>query len=208
MVIFGACAGLCYNALWYFPLLIIFGGIVTAAWDIRLRQVVFQIRRKLKKKTHRRDVTVEEAAQSDQGMELADLQGERTVTGLQQRRATGSVQQTMSVEAGSSHVHTAQKDERGGNRSQPVLPMTDMQSHGIKVWVGLTMIIVFFGEPFLNTIDLLARLIRILSSIFHCYFGRARCPERAAFGIGPLCKYVSGRHGDIWWRTSRDSTAA
>lgn len=33
LVIFGACAGLCYNALWYFPVLMIIGGFLTSIWD-------------------------------------------------------------------------------------------------------------------------------------------------------------------------------
>ena len=32
-VILGACAGLCYNALWYFPLLMVLGGLATVIWD-------------------------------------------------------------------------------------------------------------------------------------------------------------------------------
>ena len=33
LVIFGACAGVCYNALWYFPLLMVIGGFATFCWD-------------------------------------------------------------------------------------------------------------------------------------------------------------------------------
>ncbi|CEL05814.1 Putative Chromate ion transporter (Eurofung) [Aspergillus calidoustus] len=33
LVIFGACAGLCYSALWYFPVLMVAGGVATALWD-------------------------------------------------------------------------------------------------------------------------------------------------------------------------------
>lgn len=33
LVIFGACAGLCYNALWYFPLLMSVGGLAAVVWD-------------------------------------------------------------------------------------------------------------------------------------------------------------------------------
>ncbi|KAJ5661707.1 chromate transporter-domain-containing protein [Penicillium maclennaniae] len=33
LIIFGACAGLCYNKLWYFPVLMLGGGLVIAAWD-------------------------------------------------------------------------------------------------------------------------------------------------------------------------------
>ncbi|PLN81863.1 putative chromate ion transporter [Aspergillus taichungensis] len=40
LVIFGACAGLCYSALWYFPVLILSGGIVTAVWDGWAQQLI------------------------------------------------------------------------------------------------------------------------------------------------------------------------
>lgn len=35
LVVFGGCAGLCYNSLWYFPVLIIIGGLTTLCWDFR-----------------------------------------------------------------------------------------------------------------------------------------------------------------------------
>ncbi|KAF8063293.1 chromate ion transporter [Lyophyllum atratum] len=34
LVVFGGCAGLCYTALWYFPVLLAFAGFVTALWDL------------------------------------------------------------------------------------------------------------------------------------------------------------------------------
>ncbi|KAF8063342.1 chromate transporter-domain-containing protein [Lyophyllum atratum] len=34
LVVFGGCAGVCYSALWYFPVLLVGGGCVTAAWDL------------------------------------------------------------------------------------------------------------------------------------------------------------------------------
>ena len=44
LVLFGACAGLCYNALWYFPVLVIAGGIAAGVWDCWLRQKVDKTR--------------------------------------------------------------------------------------------------------------------------------------------------------------------
>ncbi|CAG7935241.1 unnamed protein product [Penicillium salamii] len=38
LVIFGACAGLSYNALWYFPVLMVIGGFLTSIWDGGLYQ--------------------------------------------------------------------------------------------------------------------------------------------------------------------------
>ena len=37
IVILSACAGLCYNALWYFPVLVAIGGVMTVLWDQWLR---------------------------------------------------------------------------------------------------------------------------------------------------------------------------
>ncbi|CAI7588040.1 hypothetical protein N7533_008650 [Penicillium manginii] len=44
LVIFGACAGLCYNALWYFPVLMIIGGFLTSIWDVYLYQQFLRAR--------------------------------------------------------------------------------------------------------------------------------------------------------------------
>ncbi|KAH7337746.1 chromate ion transporter [Rhizoctonia solani] len=43
LVLLGACAGLCYNALWYFPILIAIGGCMTVVWDHWLRGRVGRI---------------------------------------------------------------------------------------------------------------------------------------------------------------------
>jgi chromate transport protein ChrA len=40
IVVFSACAGMCYNALWYFPVLMVGGGISTAVWDLWARNFV------------------------------------------------------------------------------------------------------------------------------------------------------------------------
>lgn len=45
LVIFGACAGLCYSALWYFPVLMVIGGFATAIWDGWLYQQIARAKR-------------------------------------------------------------------------------------------------------------------------------------------------------------------
>jgi hypothetical protein len=40
IIIFSACAGLCYTALWYFPVLMVIGAVVAALWDLYLRKAV------------------------------------------------------------------------------------------------------------------------------------------------------------------------
>lgn len=48
LVILGACAGLC--ALWYFPLLMVLGGVITVIWDGWMRPQVGNLRAKLKRR--------------------------------------------------------------------------------------------------------------------------------------------------------------
>jgi hypothetical protein len=50
LVILGACAGLRYNALWYFPLLMLLGSLATVIWDGWMSQKVGKVRAKLKRK--------------------------------------------------------------------------------------------------------------------------------------------------------------
>jgi chromate transport protein ChrA len=44
LVLFGACAGLCYNALWFFPMLVAVGGFAAGLWDTWLRQTIEKVR--------------------------------------------------------------------------------------------------------------------------------------------------------------------
>ncbi|KAK9350295.1 chromate transporter-domain-containing protein [Lipomyces doorenjongii] len=64
LVIFGGCAGLCYNALWYFPVLMVIGGGSTLIWDGWLRQRIAKFRAKLKRKPVDPDRLVEETGDS------------------------------------------------------------------------------------------------------------------------------------------------
>jgi hypothetical protein len=60
LIIFGACAGLCYNALWYFPVLMVIGGLAIAMWDGCLSSQV-QKTMKAWQNRHKRPVDSEEA---------------------------------------------------------------------------------------------------------------------------------------------------
>lgn len=44
LVIFGACAGLCYGALWYYPVLVVAGGFACVAWDLWLGRRVRRLK--------------------------------------------------------------------------------------------------------------------------------------------------------------------
>jgi chromate transport protein ChrA len=46
LVFFGGAAGMLYNSLWYFPALMVVGGVVTTVWDLRLAQRTWKKLRK------------------------------------------------------------------------------------------------------------------------------------------------------------------
>jgi hypothetical protein len=84
LVIFGACAGLCYNALWYFPVLMIAGGLVTVIWDLWIPRLLHKVKTRWRQRTtHPEDAHEEPAAataielqeQGDSFLEISSFRG-------------------------------------------------------------------------------------------------------------------------------------
>jgi chromate transport protein ChrA len=44
IVVFSACAGLCYDALWYFPVLMVGGAMTSVMWDLCARSFVGKLK--------------------------------------------------------------------------------------------------------------------------------------------------------------------
>ncbi|KAH8700791.1 hypothetical protein BGW36DRAFT_447603 [Talaromyces proteolyticus] len=57
LAIFGACAAMCYNTLWYFPLLMVIGGLATVIWDGWMSQRIRILKAKLKQRRSILDYT-------------------------------------------------------------------------------------------------------------------------------------------------------
>ncbi|KAI5820564.1 chromate transporter-domain-containing protein [Pyronema omphalodes] len=69
VVLLGGGAGLCYSALWYFPVLMVIGGITTLVWDSWIQQRIVAIRKRFEKREEQKpqqpvveEVTADEAA--------------------------------------------------------------------------------------------------------------------------------------------------
>src|SRR4051794_7900067 len=54
VLVFGACAGLCYSAIWYFPTLVFICGITTMIWDMWVQGATTKMLDKWRKRTSRR----------------------------------------------------------------------------------------------------------------------------------------------------------
>jgi hypothetical protein len=158
-VLFGACAGVCYNALWYFPILLLAGGLASVIWDgwmaqrVRRLKVVWQSR-------HSRPAEPEEAAIPPGAngeiqpapIELQELsgngQGSNTEQSSQQtasvrpRKATPA-NEAMATRMPRAVAPTPAEPPRIGGEGQP------SEGHSIRIWIGLLILVLFFGRIFI-----------------------------------------------------------
>ncbi|KAF2876931.1 chromate transporter [Massariosphaeria phaeospora] len=140
LVILGACAGLCYNALWYFPILIVIGGIATLIWDNFLGQKIRKLRADWNRK--RRNSNDQRAAEESEAIESVRMEDQPTNT-VQRRNPPPSSKEQITAEptnAGPSSS-TAGLAHEGVESAAPI---ADTTTHGIPVKVGVAIIAAFF----------------------------------------------------------------
>lgn len=149
IVIFGGCAGLCYNALWYFPVLIVVGGTATLIWDIWLQRKIGKLRAKwqTRRVPDRRD---EDAIESSSGVEIIDvsLTQEDSNSGVQRRTPASSMRGRPNTDRDHSERTKAQTEEQereGDERIQVSEPVADTNTYGIPIKVGICILAFFIG---------------------------------------------------------------
>ncbi|KDN46513.1 hypothetical protein RSAG8_04166, partial [Rhizoctonia solani AG-8 WAC10335] len=128
LVLSSACAGLCYNALWYFPTLIAIGGCATVVWDHWLRGRVGRIVARTRRSSREQPVTVDEEAEAIP-MDTIPTQSAPSV------KSNGSQR----VEDATTTPELARND-----RSVPT-PAVDLLEHKVPVKLGLLIIAGFFA---------------------------------------------------------------
>jgi hypothetical protein len=142
LLMFGACAGLCYNALWYFPVLIVIGGITTLVWDIFLQQKIGKLRAKW-----RRRKSKERSAEEDIATESIALEEPPKVQSNQsaQKRAQAAASKDhISIEeAGPSSTSNEKPSRSDAPSIEDIALVADTTTHGIRVKLGLTIIAAF-----------------------------------------------------------------
>jgi chromate transport protein ChrA len=172
LVLFGACAGLCYNAIWFFPVLIVIGGAVTVIWDIWLRQQIGKLRAgyAAKRRRARNEGGDAEESTTTQDIPLAE--------GLQVRRPEAVKRK---VHAGSSTDRIMPvEDSAGPSRSQEhrsaadvteVTTIADTKTHNIPVKIGLSLIVGFLLSFIVvmvirGTVDVRGRAFDLFSNMY------------------------------------------
>ncbi|KAF8204804.1 chromate transporter [Pholiota molesta] len=122
LVIFGGCFGMCYNALWYFPVLLVFAGLVTVVWDIMGQP---RLRRWRNKRRARKSSSV---------LEIPTAQGE----GIPMDQFTSPETERPGIT----------EDEAGDENTSSVpaqLSRIDVFAHKIQFKTGIVIILSFFA---------------------------------------------------------------
>lgn len=130
LVIFGACAGLCYSALWYFPILMVAGGVATALWDGWAYQQI------LRAKSAWRNRNWQPEPESDAP---GSADGERTSARNSGQGAGMEMLRMRKPEAGALLQHPTGTHASEGIEGSP------SEDHVIRIRVGAAILIFFFG---------------------------------------------------------------
>ncbi|QRV96295.1 chromate ion transporter [Ceratobasidium sp. AG-Ba] len=120
IVLISACAGLCYNALWYFPTLMVIGGLASMIWDQLLRGRVGRLRARLQKRNNN--------SRSDE-VESVPME---------------TLDDRASTKSGVSRA-AAQADVSNEDRSTSVDPSTMFSYHKVPLKAGIAIIVGFFA---------------------------------------------------------------
>jgi chromate transport protein ChrA len=141
LVLFGACAGLCYNAIWFFPILIAIGGLVTVIWDVWLRQQIGKLRAgyAAKRRRTKNEAGDAEESTSTQDIPLAEgLQVTRPEAVKRKAYAGSSNDRILPVEEDAGPSRT--QERRSAEEVVEVTPVTDTKIHNIPMKIGLSLI--------------------------------------------------------------------
>ncbi|KAF1841795.1 uncharacterized protein K460DRAFT_379797 [Cucurbitaria berberidis CBS 394.84] len=141
LVIFGACAGICYNALWYFPVLIAIGGAATVVWDVWLQQKIGKLRagyETSRRRTRNEDcdaevVTATESIPAEVGRPEA----------VKRRNLAGSSTDRIVFEEGAGGPSRAEERQSTENATGNGAPVADTITHNISIRVGVSLIAAF-----------------------------------------------------------------
>ncbi|KAL4986487.1 chromate transporter-domain-containing protein [Aspergillus falconensis] len=130
LVIFGACAGLCYSTLWYFPVLMVAGGVATALWDGWAYQRILRLRNAWRNRNRQPEPEADAPVAGQQGTAATNSARAQGMEMVRLRRA----------DAGALPQHPDGTRASGESEGPP------SQDHVIRVRVGVGIFILFFAS--------------------------------------------------------------
>lgn len=145
LVIMGACAGLCYNALWYFPTLILIGGVTTVIWDVWLQQKAGKLRAKWKaKRTRARNEGGDEEVNASQSISLKEYKQAVPVELSKRKSQAEGSKARASTEHGPARQGPLENGlAREGVENTEGATVADTKTHNISIKLGISLIVAF-----------------------------------------------------------------
>jgi hypothetical protein len=137
LVLLGACAGLCYSAVWYFPVLILVGGATTVIWDGWMSRRF----RLLRSRWKNRKLRTEEIEEANDGMvsgHVLPFKGSPAPRdeNIRLRNVSRST-------AAQIHESMASREEEGSQEVQDGI--RSLARGRINSWTGGVILFLFFG---------------------------------------------------------------
>lgn len=135
MVIFGACAGLCYTALWYFPALVGIGGVVAVVWDLYLSRAIGRFRAKRQqRRINQQRVAEESSSTTTTSIPLRDMSSTQASTS--RRTATLQEQPTKQL--------TTNAEAAEPNMEE--IPESQNYTYTLSLWQSILIFFLFFAS--------------------------------------------------------------
>ncbi|KAL2821438.1 chromate transporter-domain-containing protein [Aspergillus cavernicola] len=186
LVIFGACAGLCYSALWYFPVLMVVGGFATALWDGWGYQQIRRVRSAWRNRNRQPEPEGDLNASADMERMSASNSAHGIGTEMLRLRRPDASPLPQNV----TDIHSSNETE------------APSQDHVIRVRVGVVILVLFFAS-FIGI--LVSRAQLTAPPLVLDLFANMYLAGTVIFGGGPvviplLRSYVV----DPGWVSSRD----
>ena len=135
LVLFGACAGMCYNALWYFPVLLVFGGFVMFAWEIHGRALITRLKNR---RTRHSNTDVNEPSEGEITMVDRKTGENARHTEGPHRRGNTEQDRTEDTKEGEVQELTSVSTAQRTRTDSPAA------AHQVPVKIGLAVIVLFF----------------------------------------------------------------
>ncbi|TFK28894.1 chromate ion transporter [Coprinopsis marcescibilis] len=180
LVVFGGCGGMCYNALWYFPVLIAISGIVTVVWDSWLRGWIARLKqRRLKRKRRTSTTTLEIVAPENTNSTNIPPVASTDTSSAHHREPHAAAPEIEEIDRKTGSSPSIKSAPATSNPPAKI----SISGHGIPVKIGITLIAVFW-VVFVTVIVLRGTLKAppLLFSLFNNMF----LAGTIIFGGGPV----------------------
>ncbi|KAG9200771.1 hypothetical protein G6514_006627 [Epicoccum nigrum] len=149
LVILGACAGICYNALWFFPVLIVVGGLVTVIWDVWLAQKIGKAKAKWENRRRRARDEVGDAEETVTSQDIqppVELQIQRPEAVKRRVQAGTSTDHITATGAAAEPGRADSQESMTTEAAAGTPPVADIKTHNISIKLGVSLIVGFFAS--------------------------------------------------------------